>query len=140
MSNYSSEDLRVSVLKFFCLDAQEQIEYAHMLPSGADEKKFAFDLDRSPLLELADGTYNIARILTDGDEAHPAYQGLEELHALTQAIVCSNGIDTLSPRALRQDIAWRLVRKVARTCLRELGLPLTVPSIPCEELIPYIMD
>jgi hypothetical protein len=140
MSNYSSKDLRVSVLKFFCLDAQEQIEYAQMLPSEAKEKKFPCDLDHSPLLELADGTYNIARILTDGNEAHPAYQGLEELHALAQVIVCANGIDMLSPRSLRDEIAWRLLRKVARACLRELGLPLTVPTIPCEELIPFIMD
>lgn len=140
MSNYSSKDLRISVLKFFCLDAQDQIEYAHISPRDPEERKFAFDLDHSPLLELADGTYNIARILTDENDAHPAYQDLEELHALAQVIVCTNGIDMLSPRALREDVAWRLLRKVARACLRELGLSLTNPAIPCEELIPHIMD
>jgi hypothetical protein len=140
MSNYSSNKLKTSVLQFFALNPQEQIEYARMMSSNPEENKFAFDLERCPLVVLVDGTYNIARVLSDGNETHPAFQGLEELHALVQLIACSNGVDMLSAGALRDDIAWRLARKVARGCLVELGLVQTAPAIPCEELIPCIID
>jgi hypothetical protein len=125
MKSYSSEELLMSLLQFFSMDAEQQLNYAPSIPADLNVKNFAFGLSQSPLLEMAEGTENISRVLVDDQKRNiGARQSLEEFHAALQLI----------------EAAWRLVRKLGRECLRQLGVAPAVPTVPYEELVPFIMD
>ena len=140
---YSTKQLLTSVLQFFAMDADAQISYAEGVPSAPGEKNFPFGLDHSPLIEIANGTHNIARVLAGEQNATPeAVEALEDFQAVVELMLTQRLGECLNwtTHSLRNSVEWRLVRKLSRTCLQKLGIPQGRPAIAYAELVPLIMD
>ena len=141
MSDYSPRELATAVLQFLALDAERQLRYALGVPCESGATEFPFGLAHSPVIALANATYNLARVLVDEEcEPQRPVESLQELEALVQLILCAHGVDYGTAVSLRTAPEWRLVRKLSSECLRELGLAEHPPAIPFEELSPQIMD
>jgi hypothetical protein len=140
---YSSAQLLTSLLQFFAMDAEEQLEYAKGIPLTLTDRGFPFGLDHSPLIEMATATNNIASIFAaEQNASRDAVEALEEFEAVVELIRTQRLDEVLSwtADALRSSVNWRVVRKLSRICLRELGIPQSQPAIAYEELVPYVMD
>ncbi len=135
--------LMTSLLQFFALDADAQLDYAKGIPSIPEEKTFPFGLEHSPLVEMANGTYNIARALAvEPNVSSEAAEALEDFEAVVELISTQRLEECLNWTAdsLRNSFKWRLVRKLSRVCLQKLGIPQERPAIAYEELVPFVMD
>ena len=132
-----------SLLQFFAMDAEEQLDYAKGIPLTNDEKEFPFGLDHSPLIEMANGTNNIANVLASDLNASPeAIEALEDFEEIVELILNErlNEILSWTVGSLQNSVSWRIVRKLSRECLQKLGIERGLPAIPYEELVPYVMD
>ena len=141
MSEYSSTELMIALLQFFALDADAQLRYASGIPVESADAHFPFGLDHSPLIEMANGTYNISGVLA-GEErlSSTAKEWLEEFESVIRLMLCQRVGDFGTIEALRSSVEWRLVRKMSRTILEQMGVPFDHPSIAYDEIIPLIMD
>jgi hypothetical protein len=140
---YSTKQLLTSLLQFFALDADAQLDYAKGIPLAPGEQDFPFGLDHSPLIEMANGTHNIARALAAEQNVAPdAIEALEDFQAVVELMLTQRLGECLNWTAdsLRNSVEWRLVRKLSRACLQKLGIPLSRPAIAYEELVPFVMD
>jgi len=138
---YSTKQLLTSLLQFFAMNGDAQIDYAKGIPSTPGELNFPFGLDHSPLLELANGCHNIARALAiEKEVTSQAVEVLEEFEAVVELMLCHHPVDYGIADSLRNSVEWRLVRKLSRSCLQELGIAPAHPAITYEELVPFIMD
>jgi len=141
MNSYSSRQLLTSLLQFFALDAGAQLGYAKGIPEREGERSFPFGLDHSPLIEMASATHNIARVFSSEKDVLPtAVETLEEFETLVQLVLGQSLKDYGTVRSLRNDVEWRLIRRLSRVCLREMGIPATQPQVPYDELVPLTMD
>jgi len=135
--------LMTSLLQFFAMEADAQLEYAKGIPVNLAEKAFPFGLDHSPLIELATGTQNIAGVFVATKEASPqAIEALEDFEAVVGLILTQRLNEVLSWTAdsLRNSVNWRVARKLSRACLQKLGIAESRPAIAYEELVPFVMD
>jgi hypothetical protein len=140
---HSTKHLLTSLLQFFAMDADAQLDSAKGIPLTPGEQIFPFGLDHSPLIELANGTHNIARALAAEQNVLPeAIESLEDFEAVVGLILTQRLDELLSWTAdsLRNSVNWRVVRKLSRACLQKLEIPANRPAIAYEELIPCIMD
>lgn len=125
------------------MDAEAQLEYAKGIPLTLEEKNFPFGLDHSPLVELATGTENIARVFAaEQNVSQNAVEALEEFEAVVELVLTQRLDEILNWTAdsLRNSVKWRVIRKLSRVCLHELGIPRSRPAIAYEELVPYVLD
>jgi len=140
---YATKQLLASLLQFFAMDAEAQLDYAKGIPLAPGEQDFPFGLDHSPLIEMANGTHNIARALAAEQGVAPdVIEALEDFETVVELIRTQRLDECLNwtTESVRSSVKWRVVRKLSRTCLQKLGIPLSRPTIAYEELVPFVMD
>jgi len=140
---YSSIELLTSLLQFFAMDADAQLDYAKGIPLTLKEENFPFGLDHSPLIEMVNGTHNIGRVFAaEPNVSSKAIEALEDFETVVELIRTQRLDEILNwtVSSLRSSAKWRLVRKLSRIALQSLGIPLSRPAIAYEELIPFVMD
>jgi hypothetical protein len=136
-------ELLVSLLQFFAMEADGQLEYAKGIPLASEDQNFPFGLDHSPLIEMVNGVYNIARVFAARPGISPrAVRALEEFEELLELIRTQRSGEMLNwtAESLRSSTKWRLARKLGQSCLQELGIPLSQPAISYGDLMPLVMD
>jgi hypothetical protein len=140
---YPSVELLTNLLQFFAMDADAQLDYAKGIPSTLNDRAFPFGLDHSPLIELVNGTNNIARVfVAEKNVSSEAVEAIEDFETMLELIRTQRLEEALNwtGESLRTSIKWRIVRKLSRTCLQKLGISPNRPAIAYEDLVSLVMD